>query len=118
SLPTNLLNAANRVLGQALSVATAGQVPPGVINVPKSLITKRVLELAEAGQRLRYGDPLKRVLADLLADWQGGRNFSPGFDQILRATDAGREFREALMVEIELADALDANARLAERAPD
>lgn len=118
ALPTNLLAAANRVLGQALSVATAGQLPPGVIKVPKSIITKRVLELAEAGQRLRYGDSTNRVLADLLLDWQGGRNFDAGFDQILRTTDAGREWRAALMLEIEKADALDAVARLAERAPD
>ena len=118
SLPTNLLAAANRVLGQALSVATAGQLPPGVVNVPKSIITTRVLELAEAGQRLQYGDTLNRVLADLMFDWQGGRVFNDGFDQIMRATDAGREFREALMASVETADALDATARLVGRAPD
>ena len=118
ALPANLLAAANRVLGQALSVATAGQLPPGVIKVPKSIITKRVLELAEAGQRLRYGDATNRVLADLLLDWQGVRNFNEGFDQILRVTDAGREFRQALMAEMEKADALDGVGRLAERAPD
>lgn len=117
-LPVALLAAANRVLGQALSVATAGQLPPGVLKVPKSVITKRVLELAEAGQRLRYGDGLNRVLADLQLDWQGGRTFNGGFDQILRVTDAGREFRDALVAAQEQADALDAVERLAERAPD
>ena len=50
-LPTVLLFAANRVLGQAWSVATAGQVPPGVLRVGKSTIRRRVLDLAEAGQR-------------------------------------------------------------------
>ena len=118
ALPTNLVAAANRVLGQALSVATAGQLPPGVLNVTKSVITKRVLELAEAGQRLRYGDALNRVLADLLFDWQGGRDFNSGFDQIMRVTDAGREFREALIAEMEKADTLDGSARLAESAAD
>ena len=118
ALPPNLLAAANRVLGQALSVATAGQLPPGVSKVPKSIITKRVLELAEAGQRLRLGDTTNRVLADLLLDWQGGRSGEAGFDQILRATDAGREWREALMAEMEKADALDGVGRLSERAPD
>ena len=68
-----LIDAANRVLGQALSVATAGQLPLGVKNVPRSLITTRVLELAEAGQRLGYHDSTNRVLADLLLDWQGAR---------------------------------------------
>ncbi|MDB6037199.1 MAG: LamG domain protein jellyroll fold domain protein, partial [Verrucomicrobiales bacterium] len=118
SLPTNLLNAANRVLGQGLSIATAGQLPSGIIKVPKSIITKRVLELAEAGQRLRYGDSTNRVLADLLLDWQGGRSFNEGFDQILRVTDAGREFRTVLIAEQTIADSLDASARLAERSAD
>ena len=118
SLPTNLVQAANRVLGQALSVATAGQLPPGVLSIPKSIITKRVLELAEAGQRLKYGDELNHVLVDLLLDWQGGRTSNPGFDQILRTTDAGREFRETLSAEQEKADALDGIARLVLLAPD
>ena len=95
-LPDDLFAAADRVLGQALSVATAAQLPPGVKKVRKSFITKKALELAEAGQRLRYGDKLERVLADLLLDWQGGRNFRDGFDQILRTTDAGRQWRETL----------------------
>ncbi|MEX0741475.1 MAG: hypothetical protein WD079_01675, partial [Phycisphaeraceae bacterium] len=95
SLPPALMFAANRVLGQALSIATAGQVPAGVLRVGKSIVTRRVLDLAEAGQRLSYGDPAKRVFADLVRDWQGGREVSAGFDQILRETDAGREWREA-----------------------
>src|SRR5690348_8356365 len=92
ALPSNLVAAASRVLGQALSAATAGQLPPGVLPVPKSIITTRVLELAEAGQRLSYGDGTNRVLADLLLDWQGGRSLNNGFDQILRVTDAGKAF--------------------------
>src|SRR6185436_15461107 len=100
-------SAAHRVLGQALSVNTAAQLPPGVKSVPRGILTTRILELAEAGQRLSYHDGTNRVLADLLLDWQGGRSFNDGFDQILRETDAGREFRDALMVEIEKADALD-----------
>jgi hypothetical protein len=118
ALSERLLAAANRVLGQALSVATAGQLPPGVLNVPKSIITKRVLELAEAGQRLRYDDPAPRVLADLLLDWQGGRHFNAGFDQILRQTEAGQDFRTVLAEELEAADTLDSVARLAARAAD
>ena len=117
-LPPELLAAANRVLGQALSVATAGQVPPGVQRVGRSVITRRVLDLAEAGQRLSYGDPARRVFADLLRDWQGGRIFSDGFDQILRETGAGLEWRNALVAAIESADALDASARLVDRAAD
>lgn len=118
ALPNSLLFAANRVLGQALSVSTAALLPATIKPVAKSTITRRVLELAEAGQRLRYGDSLKAVLADLLVDWQGGRLFQEGFDQIIRETDAGREFRDALMHAIENADALDASARIEERAAD
>ena len=118
ALPSNLVAAASRVLGQALSAATAGQLPPGVLGVPKSIITKRVLELAEAGQRLSYDDSTNRVLADLLLDWQGGRNFNDGFDQILRFTDAGRVFRETLIAEQENADSLNGTGRLFERAAD
>ncbi|MCC5805059.1 MAG: carboxypeptidase regulatory-like domain-containing protein [Opitutales bacterium] len=95
-LPPALLRAADRVLGQALSVATAGQLPPGVTRVKRSTITTRSLELAEAGQRIRYSDTLERVIVDLLFDWQGARVFDAGFDQILRRTDAGREWREML----------------------
>ncbi|HLH54849.1 MAG TPA: carboxypeptidase regulatory-like domain-containing protein, partial [Verrucomicrobiae bacterium] len=118
ALPTNLVLAANRVLGQALSVATAPQLPAGVLGVARSTIARRVVELAEAGQRLRYGDGLNRVLADLLLDWQGGRLFDAGFDQITRSTDAGRVFRETLFEEMEKADTLDAVARLSERGGD
>ena len=118
ALPSNLVAAASRMLGQALSAATAGQLPPGILSVPKSIITKRVLELAEAGQRLSYGDTTNRVLVDLLLDWQGGRTFDNGFDQILRATDAGRDFREVLVAEQEQADALDGVGRISDRAAD
>jgi len=117
-LPDAILTAANRVLGQALSIVSAAQLPPGVQKVSRSALTQHVLELAEAGQRLRYGDTLPRVLADLLLDWQGARTLSPGFDQIVRATDAGREWREAVQREIETADALDTAARLALSGPD
>ncbi len=102
NLPPSLRIAADRMLGQAISVATAGRVPPGVLPVPKSMVTRRAVELAEAGQRLLYGDTMDRVLADLLLDWQGGREFQTGWDQLLRETDAGEEWREALMAEFEL----------------
>jgi len=60
-LPAELLGAANRALGQALSLATAPQFPPGVIRTSKGVVMRRVLELAEARQRIRYGDTLPRV---------------------------------------------------------
>jgi hypothetical protein len=89
-----------------------------VLRVSKSIVTQRVLDLAEAGQRLRYGDGLDRVLYDLLLDWQGGRAPNAAFDQILRETDAGREWREAIQLALESADAADAPARLIAAASD
>ncbi|MCS7089100.1 MAG: carboxypeptidase-like regulatory domain-containing protein, partial [Limisphaera sp.] len=118
ALPPEVIAAATRVLGQALSVATAPVLPPNVRRVPRSLVTRRVLELAEAGQRARYGDPLARVLADLLLDWQGARQTNDGFDQILRETDAGREWREVLQRALEQAGPTETIARLSARAAD
>lgn len=120
-LPAELLAAAQRVLGQALSTNKAGQLPPGVKKVSKRLVNTRIItledgtveykgegsrlqELLEAAMRVRYGDPLARVLPDLLLDWQGARDFDAGWDQIVRETDAGREWREALMQAMEAAD--------------
>jgi len=118
-IPLDLFGAADRVLGQALSVATAAQLPPGVTRVPKRFVTKKVIELAEAGQRLRYGDALERVLIDLALDWQGARSTNAGFEEIIFNTDAGREWRET--VARLLAEELPGQTwceRLAERAPD
>ena len=117
-LPEDVFYAANRVLGQALSVYTAPLLPPGVKRVPWSIIQTRVLELAEAGQRVAYGEPLARVLPDLALDWQGGRKFSEGFDQIVANTEAGQLFRAALGRTNELADGLTATARLVQSAAD
>ncbi len=118
SLPTNLVAAANRVLGQALSVATAPQLPPGILGISKSVVTRRVLELAEAGQRLRYHDTTSRVLTDLLLDWEGARLSSDGFAQIINETNAGREWREAVSFFLETADGLNGVSRLLDRAAD
>jgi hypothetical protein len=121
ALPPDLLAAAQRVLGQALSTNTAGQLPPGVLRVAKRMVSasttmnsdgkpvyrgsgSRLMELLEAAQRVRYGEPLARVLPDLMLDWQGGREFDEGWDQLIRETDAGREWREALMLAMEQAN--------------
>ena len=118
NLPSNLVFAANRVLGQALSIATAAQLPPGIVPIGNTIITRRVLDLAEAGQRVQYGDPLKRVLADLLRDWQGGRVTDDGFDALLRTSDAGTEWRAVLFGDMEITDGFTGTGRLLDRAPD
>src|SRR4030095_4390733 len=117
-LPQSVFDAINRVLGQALSVATAPTLPPGIKQIPFSIIEKRVLEMAEAGQRLAYGDTTNKVLFDLLLDFHGGRVFHDGFDQIVQTTDAGRELRDAFAGELNQHDALNAVERLAAQAPD
>jgi hypothetical protein len=117
-LPSDLVAAATRVLGQALSIATAAQLPPGIVPVGNATITRRVLDLAEAGQRVQYGDPLKRVLADLLRDWQGGRVSDDGFDSLLRTSDAGSEWVSVLYSNMEIADGLTGTTRLLDRAAD
>ena len=136
-LPAELMAAAQRVLGQALSTNKAGQLPPGVKKVSKRLVNTRIItledgtveykgegsrlqELLEAAMRVRYGDPLARVLPDLLLDWQGGRDFDAGWDQIVRTTEAGREWREALMRVMEAADLQPDHAvtRLVDRGRD
>lgn len=143
-LPSSVMDAANRVLGQALSAATAPLLPPGVKPVSRATITRRVLELAEAGQRIKYTDPTNRVLIDLGLDWQGGRIaddlvrqqirvgdeflteasrgpvVDEGFDQILQSTEAGRQFRAALLEAAENSDpsAGDDTARLVAEAPE
>ena len=108
-LSAGLLEAADRVLGQTLSAVTAPRVPRGVIQPQRPVLRARVLELAEAGQRLRFGDDPVRVYADLLFDWQGGRFFDEGFDQILRETDAGWQWREAVASALHDAGGADAD---------
>ena len=95
-LPSSLVLAAQRVLGQAFSIATAPAeaLPPGVLFVKRQTVVDRGVELAEAGQRVQFGGPaeLERAIRDLALDWLGGRVLDEGFDQLLRTTDAGRDF--------------------------
>jgi hypothetical protein len=99
-LPEGVRRTADRVLGQALSAATAAVLPPGVRRPDVDTVRARVIELVEAGQRLGHGDVTERVLVDLLLDWYGGRTQSLAFDQILRETNAGAAFRDAMAAEL------------------
>ncbi|MCP5152800.1 MAG: Ig-like domain-containing protein [Ectothiorhodospiraceae bacterium] len=98
ALPDALVVAAQRVLGQALSIANApaGALPDDVLYVSRRVVTTRGVELAEAGQRIAFGDDPHRVLVDLLLDWGGSRVPDAGFDQLLRETEAGAELLAAL----------------------
>ena len=94
SLPPSLVTAAQRVLGQAFSIATAPAeaLPAGVLFVKRQTVIDRGLDLAQAGERISFGEPIARVIQDLTLDWLGNTSLDLGFDQILRTTDAGAAF--------------------------
>lgn len=93
ALPADLVDAALRVLGQAWSVANApsGTLPRGVARTSKAVVTKKALALAEAGLRRLLGQAEPDVVRDVLFDVYGGGALDPGFDQLLRQTEAGRD---------------------------
>ncbi len=92
NLPTDVVDAAMRVLGQAWSVATAPTLPAGVTPTSRTVVTQKALALAEAGLRQSLGEPLPNALRDLGTDFFGGSLVDPGFDQVLRTTPAGQNF--------------------------
>jgi len=92
NLPEDLVYHAMRVLGLAHGVATAPVLPPEVTRIPGANVAKRAYELTEAGLRVKMGEPLENSAADLLMDWLGNGFRDKGFEEILRTTDAGRDF--------------------------
>ncbi len=97
-LPPEVVESALRVLGQAWSLASAppGPLPQGVLRVSKARASEKVLALAEAGLRIELGAPAVDSVRDLLFDFHGPAPVDPGFDQLLRETEAGRAFSEAI----------------------
>jgi hypothetical protein len=97
NLPTDVVDAAMRVLGQAWSVATASNtLPAGVISTSRTVVTQKALALAESGLRQSLGETLPNALRDLATDFWGGSTVDPGFDQVLRTTPAGQNFARVL----------------------
>jgi hypothetical protein len=96
ALPSQVVEAALRVLGSAWSVATAptGTLPEGVYRISKNFVVDFATELAEAGFRVQVGEPLDQALMGLALSWVG--TDEPGFEQILRETAAGEPFFEAI----------------------
>ncbi len=92
NLPSDVVDAAMRVLGQAWSVATAPTLPAGVTPTSRTVVTQKALALAEAGLRQSLGEPLPNALRDLGTDFFGGSPVDSGFDQVLRTTPAGQNF--------------------------
>jgi hypothetical protein len=98
SLPHTVVAAAMRVLGQAWSIANApsGTLPQGVTRTSRTMVTQKALALAEAGLRISLGEPETDAVRDLLFDFYGGAPVDPGFDQLLRTTNAGTELARAI----------------------
>jgi len=94
NLPSDIVTAAMRVLGQAWSVANAppGTLPAGVIPTSTAVVTQKALALAEAGLRQTLGEPLLNAVRDLAPDFWGGSPVDPGFNQVLQTTPAGQNF--------------------------
>ncbi len=91
ALPSPVIDAAMRVLGQAWSLANApyNALRAGVIRTSKTVVTQKALALAEAGLRIRFGESQADAVRDIAFDFYGGSPIDPGFDQVLRQTDAG-----------------------------
>ncbi|MGE0454288.1 MAG: carboxypeptidase regulatory-like domain-containing protein [Vicinamibacteria bacterium] len=91
ALPQSVVDAAMRVLGQGWSLAAApnGSLPAGVTRTSRTVVTERALALAEAGLRTTLGQAPWGAVRDLVLDWYGASPLDPGFDQLLRLTDAG-----------------------------
>jgi len=104
SLPPDVVRAAMRVLGQAWSIANApaGALPPRVTRTNKNVVTKKALALAEAGLRVILGQTQRGAVRDLVFDFWGGEPVDPGFDQVLRQTEAGRKLAEAISAFLDL----------------
>ena len=70
--------------------------------VKKQTVIDRGLDLAQAGERIGFGEPLDRVIQDLLLDWLGNTSVDGGFDQILRTTEAGAAFLDEVAAIVQL----------------
>ena len=103
-LPGPVSYAAMRVLGQAWSIANAprGSLPARITRITRDQVEQKALALAEAGLRVTLRDEgdrelaLQEALRDLVLDFWGGEPVDPGFDRLLRESEAGRALTEAL----------------------
>ena len=98
NLPTDLVDAAMRVLGQAWSVANAppGTLPANVMPTSTNVVIQKALAFSEAGLRQSLGEPLPNAIRDLAPDFWGGSPVDPGFNQVLQTTPAGQNFINVL----------------------
>src|SRR5262249_51192284 len=86
-----------------------------ILRISKTVATQKILALAEAGLRLTLGQTTPDALRDLGFDFYGGSPFDPGFDQLLRSTEAGHQLSRALGAALADASALAGGANTYER---
>jgi hypothetical protein len=98
TLPSSVVAAAMRVLGQAWSVANApaGTLPKGIVRTSRNVVTQKALALAEAGLRMSLGQERIDAVRDVAFDFWGGQPLDAGFDQLLRTTEAGEQLQRAI----------------------
>jgi len=97
-LPEEILEPAMLLIGEAYSISTTppSSLPKGLPYISRNSVKIRAIELAEAGQRLEYGDELISSLEVLLLDWLGNRTNDISFDQLRRLTSKGKRFAEGM----------------------
>jgi hypothetical protein len=109
-LPPDVAEAAMRVLGQAwsISLATDATRPAGVLPIGRTQTVAKALALAEAALRVTLGQPVAASVRDLAMDFYAAPEttlnaaaIDPGFDQLLRTTDAGHAFARAVGAALE-----------------
>ncbi|NIM16690.1 MAG: hypothetical protein GTO45_32270, partial [Candidatus Aminicenantes bacterium] len=96
-LPQDIINTAMVALGEAYSIATTppGGLPEGIPAISTEVVKRRVIDLAEAGQRIGYGDNNLESIEVLALDWIGNRFQDISFDILRRITSKGIKFAEA-----------------------
>ena len=97
-LPSGVIESAMLLLGEAYSIAMTPPttLPIGLPNVDRKAVVQRVRDLAEAGQRIEYGETLLPSLEVLALDWLGNGNPNLPFDTLRRLTSKGKRFAEEL----------------------
>ncbi|MCP4214669.1 MAG: carboxypeptidase regulatory-like domain-containing protein, partial [bacterium] len=93
-----LLNAAMISLGEAYSIAVTppGGLPEHLPVVDREAVKTRIIELAEAGQRLGFKDTASNTLMVLALDWLGNDYPDLPFDILRRSTTKDAKLSAAL----------------------
>ncbi len=96
TLPDAVVQPALELLGLAHSLANA---PNGVeVDLPpvgENTVMLRGTELAAAGQRFAFGEPIDRTVVGFGLEWMGSTRWSSSFDVLRRRSRRGHELENA-----------------------